>query len=187
MDFSNESLKQLEQIHQDIFQLSVDDELKKVVLGDVELAVKYFLRENILGVFNALTVVVMKLHTYLLTAKESCEKIDPILRGIHWIQQAIIRKPVNLVGPVGATGAQGPSGCPGPVGYTGATGVEGPSGCPGPVGYTGATGPSGAGGTTTFVTTSTIPIVPAWKYEQRPCYTFICRADQHRRIMGSHH
>lgn len=169
MDFSNESLKQLEKIHQEIFQLSVDDELKKVVLGDVELAMKYFLRENILGVFNSLTVVVMKLHTYLLTTKESCEKIDPILRGIHWIQQAIIRKPVNFVGPAGATGA------------------EGPSGCPGPVGYTGATGPSGAGGTTTFVTTSTIPIVPAWKYEQRPCYTFICRADQHRRIMGSHH
>ncbi len=169
MDSSNESLKQLEQIHQDIFQLSIDEELKKGVMGDVELAVKYFLRENILGVFNALSVVVMKLHTYLLTATESRQKIDPILRGIHWIQQAIIRKPLNLAGPVGATGAQGPTGCPGPVGYTGAT------------------GPSGAGGTTTFVTTSTIPIVPAWKYGQRPCYTFICRADQRHRMMDSRH
>jgi len=287
LDLSNEYFKQLEQIRHDLFQLSMDDEFKEIVLGDMDLAIHHAHRENILGILNALTVVVMKLQTYLIKATDASEKIEPILRGIHWVQQYLIRKPIEVVGPTGATGATGPSGCLGPMGYTGATGATGlsgclgpmgytgatgatgpsgclgpmgytgatgatglsgclgpmgytgatgatgpsgclgpmgytgatgatglsgclgpmgytgatgatglsgclgpmgytgatgPSGCPGPEGNTGATGPSGANGTTTFVTTNVIPIMPIRKPEQRPCYTFICRADRRRKF-----
>ncbi|HBF37308.1 MAG TPA: hypothetical protein DDW50_08300, partial [Firmicutes bacterium] len=160
-------------IQRAIFQLPAeDDELKDIVTKDVELAVEYSQGENILGTINTLAVVVTELHTYLLKAPGLFIKINPILKDIHYAQQLLIRKPVEVIG------ATGPEGCPGPVGYSGATGATGPEGCPGPVGYSGATGSTGPSGITTFVSTSTIPIIPIKKPESMTYYTFICRADR---------
>lgn len=75
------------------------------------------------------------------------------------LDQALIDKiengvgPTGATGPVGATGATGPAGptgatgaastVPGPVGATGATGATGPQGEPGEAAAQGATGPTG--------------------------------------------
>ncbi len=53
---------------------------------------------------------------------------------------------VNLVGPQGPLGNQGPLGPQGPLGSTGATGLQGPLGATGPAGLSGATGATGAAG-----------------------------------------
>lgn len=157
--------KQLEQIHDQIFNLTIDEGFKKIIIEDIELATMCLQHNNILGVINALAVVVAKLQTCLHKAPDLCCEIEPLLVSIHHFQQILIRIPIVTVGP------------PGPMG---ATGPIGPIGCTGPTGSVGATGP---GGSTTFVSTCTLPMVPIKKCECRPKYTFICRTDnshQHR-------
>lgn len=164
-DLNHKHDKQLEQIQEKMLNLKIDEDFKKNILEDIELARMYFHQDNIVGIINALTVSVSKLQTHLHTAPDLCLEIKPLLVYIHHLQQILIRMPVVTVGPPGPAGATGPIGPAGPIGYTGATGPSGPAG---------ATGPSG---TTTFVSTYTIPVLPTEKYDCRSNYTVICRAD----------
>jgi hypothetical protein len=57
--------------------------------------------------------------------------------------------PTGTMGPIGLTGADGPTGATGtmgPIGLTGLTGSTGPTGTMGPIGLTGTMGPSGLTG-----------------------------------------
>ena len=227
--------KQLEEIREQIANLALRDYFKEIVEEDIDLAIRYLHQDNILGVIQALAVIVAKLHTHLLAYPDLCLQVEPILVCIYRLQQRLIKIPLavmgptGLMGPMGHTGAtgpighSGPAGFPGVTGHTGATGPKGEigatgaighpgatgstgpigplgyTGAAGPIGTTGATGPigplgfpgatgatgpegaTGASGTTTIVTSYTLPLRPQEKCECRPNYTCICRSDDRHR------
>jgi hypothetical protein len=130
------------EIQGEILSLNVEEDFRHILVEDIELAVACFKEKNILSIINCLAVLVGKLQTYCIFSCCQHAEIEKLLICIHRLQQILIRLPVCIIGPTGATGATGPGGS---HGHTG------------PIGATGATGPSGATGTTT-VTTCTLPV-----------------------------
>ena len=127
------------EIHDEITSLNVEEDFKHTILEDIELAVECFKEKNILSVLNCLAVLVDKLQTFMILSRCHYSGIEKLLMRMHCLQQILIRLPVCIIGPTGATG---PAGITGPMG---------------PMGPTGATGPTGLGGTT-IVTTSSSPV-----------------------------
>lgn len=96
-----------------ITDLNVKNDFKKIIQEDLDLAKSYLKSRNILGVINCLLVIVGKLHTHVIAALCPCIAVEPLLICIHRLLQALIKLPVNIVGPTGATGPIGPMGPPG--------------------------------------------------------------------------
>ena len=125
-------------IHSDITNLAVEEDFRQTILEDIELAVEYFKEKNVLSVFNSLTVLIGKIHSYQLLTRSHGSTLGKILIDIHELQGLLVKLPVSTVGPAGATGATGPvgpAGTPGSIGQKGATGPGGPitvvtNGCP---------------------------------------------------------
>lgn len=150
--------KLLNELRNLILKADLPQDLRDVLLNDLDLALKCLKKEDILCVLNVLGVIFDKLVAFLLSRPDLCHKIIPILRLINKIQQILLRLPIvgptgptGPTGPVGATGATGATGPTGPVGATGATGptgAVGATGATGPAGATGATGPEGPAGAT---------------------------------------
>ena len=132
-------------IRGDIAGLEAAEDIRHVILEDIELALIYFKERNIISLVNCLAVLSDELQTRLvLMPNRSCPALEKILRGVHQLQQILIKLPLTIAGPAGATGATGPTGPAGPVGNAGS---------PGPAGPIGATGPA----RTTTVMTSSCP------------------------------
>ncbi len=137
---------QLQEIETQLIGLDLKNDFKKVIKEDLDLAVSYLKDQNLLGVINCLSVIVGKLHSYVLAAHCSGVSVEQFLFCIHRLLQVLIKCPVVITGPTGATGPVGPEGKPGPKGATGATGPAGKDGAVGGIGATGATGPVGPEG-----------------------------------------
>lgn len=130
------------EIRSEITSLNVVEDFRETLLEDIELAVECFKEKNILGVLNCLGVLADKLQTHVILSCCRYSVIEKLLLSIHCLQQILIKLPVSIIGPTGATGATGPTG---PVGATG---------CMGPMGPTGAMGPPGSVGITSIITSS---------------------------------
>ncbi len=172
---------QLQEIETQLIGLDLKNDFKKVIKEDLDLAVSYLKDQNLLGVINCLSVIVGKLHSYVLAAHCSGVSVEQFLFCIHRLLQVLIKCPVVITGPTGATGPVGPEGKPGPKGATGATG---PAGSPGPEGPMGATGPVGP---THIISSRTISICDYPVGKQEPVkpkyfdggihYQFICKPE----------
>jgi hypothetical protein len=137
---------QLEEIDTQLTDLDLKNDFKKIIREDLDLSKSFLKDRNILGVINCLLVVVGKVHSHLLAPHCPGAGMEQFLICIHRLLQVLIKCPVAIVGPTGATGPMGPEGKPGPKGATGATGPAGKDGAAGGIGATGATGPMGPEG-----------------------------------------
>lgn len=104
------------EIQGEMIAVNVDEEFRRGIDKDIELAMESFKGKNILSVLNCLTVIVGKLHTYILSSGCHSSVLEKLLINIHRLQQILIRLPVCVMGPTGATGATGATGPAGPVG-----------------------------------------------------------------------
>jgi hypothetical protein len=116
------------EIQGEITSLNVGDDFRNSLVEDMELAIECFKEKNILSVLNCLAVLVGKLQTQVILSCYHSSVCEKLLLSIHRLQQILIKLPVCIDGPTGATGATGPAGTPGAMGPTGATGPNGPAG-----------------------------------------------------------
>lgn len=153
-------------IHHKIVHVNVEEDFRKLLLEDIELAELCFREKNLLCVISGLAVLVGKLQTYVLFSPCHHPDIKMLLVSIHHLQHILSKLPICIIGP------------PGPVGPSGPPGPTGPQGPPGPSGPQGPQGPKGASGTTSVITTTShyrqpVPSCPPPKRPYRDYSTHI--------------
>jgi hypothetical protein len=119
-----------EKIRCKICNLNVEDDFRVILSKDIELAEKSFQARNILSTINCLTVLIGKLHTYVIFSSCSHSDIKWLLVWIHRLQDILTKLPLCTIGPsesCGATGVTGPAGIPCSMRPAGPSDAAGPT------------------------------------------------------------